>query len=786
MHRTEQWSYDTVGRLQTFTNRNGKIQTFGYDALNRMTGFTWNDGGITPSVSFGYDVASRLTGIDNANANITKAYYDDNLIRSETEQILLSGGTSKTVSYAYDADGNRAGMTYPDNSYSFTYGYTGRNQLSSIGGVATYGYDPNGNMTSRDVVLRGSGGFAYDTLDRVNHIAYSFLISGDGYGDDPRPSPTPRPPPDWQSRTFDYDYDSLGNRKWMKREDNSGDVFGYDLNDQLIAGWLDIIDPDITPPGDQSIFYDGSGNRTALNAYESLEGYTINNLNQYTLRNVSGRESVRPSPTPRPRPTPPPRPSPTASPTPPGQQQTATYDYNGNMITGFDGSLYVYDAQNRLLTANKAGTIMSFQYDGLNRQVSRTAPAPPDGPNTGPIFSVWDGWDLIEEYRSGNSVMARYLYGPDGVLKNLTSGNYYYRDGSGSTSYVADGNGNLLEFYLYDLQGTPKFYDGYGNALWDSTLGVRHLFTGQQWYKELGLYDLRNRFYSPDIGRFLQPDPIGFRGDRTNLYRYCRNNPVTRWDPFGLQDAVNNRLDGNGQGGTAEAEEVVVTGSDVPEPIDPGGTGAPSGGGGAGGGGEGRGGSLKLTGITFSYGKPSRNSNSNTQQPPAVMVGFDIYHPTTTAEFIIAGNIIEGGDTTDTAPAIDPIDLLSGGIATLARSSVRRVVQKAAVFWAGGRVAEDAARTFAKANGGTVLADTAVGRALAQSAPTIQTRAQWLRLSQDFARSASGEVNVFQNARGVPLDTMWRNEYEILMTNPNVTWNQVLGRNARRLSRSCA
>jgi RHS repeat-associated protein len=65
---------------------------------------------------------------------------------------------------------------------------------------------------------------------------------------------------------------------------------------------------------------------------------------------------------------------------------------------------------------------------------------------------------------------------------------------------------------------------------------VRHLFTGQQWYQELGLYDLRNRFYSPDVGRFLQPDPIGFRGDRTNLYRYCRNNPVTRWDPFGLDD----------------------------------------------------------------------------------------------------------------------------------------------------------------------------------------------------------------------------------------------------------
>ena len=60
-----------------------------------------------------------------------------------------------------------------------------------------------------------------------------------------------------------------------------------------------------------------------------------------------------------------------------------------------------------------------------------------------------------------------------------------------------------------------------------------HLFTGQQWYSELGLYDLRNRFYSPDIGRFLQPDPIGFNGDATNLYRYCGNNPLTGSDPMG-------------------------------------------------------------------------------------------------------------------------------------------------------------------------------------------------------------------------------------------------------------
>jgi hypothetical protein len=36
------------------------------------------------------------------------------------------------------------------------------------------------------------------------------------------------------------------------------------------------------------------------------------------------------------------------------------------------------------------------------------------------------------------------------------------------------------------------------------------------------------------MGRFLQPDPIGFSGDATNLYRYCGNNPTNLTDPLGL------------------------------------------------------------------------------------------------------------------------------------------------------------------------------------------------------------------------------------------------------------
>ena len=37
VQRTEQWSYDTAGRVQTFINRDNKTQTFNHDALNLVS-----------------------------------------------------------------------------------------------------------------------------------------------------------------------------------------------------------------------------------------------------------------------------------------------------------------------------------------------------------------------------------------------------------------------------------------------------------------------------------------------------------------------------------------------------------------------------------------------------------------------------------------------------------------------------------------------------------------------------------------------------------------------------
>ena len=57
-----------------------------------------------------------------------------------------------------------------------------------------------------------------------------------------------------------------------------------------------------------------------------------------------------------------------------------------------------------------------------------------------------------------------------------------------------------------------------------------------------GLYYFKARVYAPSLGRFLEPDPIGFAGG-LNLYAYVGGDPINFTDPTGLTPVMVEPID---------------------------------------------------------------------------------------------------------------------------------------------------------------------------------------------------------------------------------------------------
>jgi RHS repeat-associated protein len=94
----------------------------------------------------------------------------------------------------------------------------------------------------------------------------------------------------------------------------------------------------------------------------------------------------------------------------------------------------------------------------------------------------------------------------------------------GSVVALSNNSGGIEERYSYDVFGEPNRVSNLNNP---------YLFTGRRYDSETDLYYYRARYYKPEIGRFLQTDPIGYACG-LNLYTYCGNNPINWIDPWGL------------------------------------------------------------------------------------------------------------------------------------------------------------------------------------------------------------------------------------------------------------
>ena len=505
---SQAWTYDSAANLYAFTNTSGKTEQYTFDYRNRLKSRTWNTSDqYADAVTYNYDPAGNLMQVANSYSTVTNQYDPDNQLLLQTQAIV--GGPSVAVSYTRNYDELVKSVSLGGNyGYAIQYVYNGRNQLGSIldgGGnpIASFTHDAAGNRLAR-TTTGASTSYTFDQCNRLSTQTETIAL-GSGGGSGSPPLNTNFIYPDFGFAK--YTYDNVGRIALTTYTTSTAPPpnnaysynrnYGYDNFDNLnFIG----IGQQLPYFPSASFNYDPAGNRitTQFNNNPAVN-YTPNNVNQYTAVGAL----------------------------------IPTYDQEHN-LTGYNGSNFTYDWDRHLFSATNGPTDVESRYDGLGRCVSRAV-------NGTLTYVFYDGWKPILETNSAGAQTAARIYGPgaDEIIEGFgASGNpgfFYHQNNVGNVTGLTDSAGHLVEQYGYDEFGHAQIYNAAGTQISTSPYGNRLLFQGREYLAALNIYDFRNRAYSPDLGRFLQMDPVGFGGGN-NLYRFAGNNPVTGTDPQGLYE----------------------------------------------------------------------------------------------------------------------------------------------------------------------------------------------------------------------------------------------------------
>ena len=156
------------------------------------------------------------------------------------------------------------------------------------------------------------------------------------------------------------------------------------------------------------------------------------------------------------------------------------------------------------------------------------------------IRHVYDGVQCIADVDADGDVVVSYTWGAgiDNLLATRIGGETYYplTDIQGTVWGYVDSATNIVARFEYDAWGNILSAISSVSALARN----RYRFQCREWSAATGLVNFRARWYDPATGRWLSKDPIGLSGG-LNLYAFCGDDPVNKFDSFGLSDDDNKK-----------------------------------------------------------------------------------------------------------------------------------------------------------------------------------------------------------------------------------------------------
>ena len=189
------------------------------------------------------------------------------------------------------------------------------------------------------------------------------------------------------------------------------------------------------------------------------------------------------------------------------------YDANGN-ITSANVRIYVYDLLNRLVGIQDNGSQTArYTYNADNQRITKTTSS---GTR---VFHYDPQGHLIAETTSTGQAIADYVYVGDQLIATIRGGApyYYHNDHLGTPRVLTDASGNIAWNATYTPFGMAQ--------ITVSTVENPFRLPGQYYDTETGLHYNWNRYYQPETGRYITPDPIGLAGG-INPFGYVGGNPV--------------------------------------------------------------------------------------------------------------------------------------------------------------------------------------------------------------------------------------------------------------------